>query len=64
MRFVLNESDFKNYINDGFVIKEGVKILFKESDVDNLTSGGVVNQGDVQFILSDIGYCKIYKILS
>jgi len=63
IREVLDEEDFRTYINEGSVIKNCVTIIYHESDLDNLISGGIVTQGNVEFILSDIGYDKIYKIL-
>lgn len=65
-RLILNEDEFRKYISNGFLEKEGIKIWMKKSDIDiPLTPGpeGIVTQGDVQFILSDIGLNRIHKIL-
>lgn len=63
MRAILDYEDFKKYIHNGFVIKDGRKIWMKKSDIENLILGDVITQGDIEFILSDIGYPLIYKTL-
>ncbi|CAG7579828.1 MAG: hypothetical protein SLAVMIC_00114 [uncultured marine phage] len=63
MRLVLDEEDFDKFVHQGYLEKEGVKIWFKKKELSSLSAGDVVTQGDIQFILSDIGFDRIYKII-
>ena len=63
MRVVLDEEKFKEYVNNGSVVIEGRTIISTKENLNLIIKGKVAHQGDIQYILSDIGTDRINNII-
>ena len=63
MRFSLNEKEFREIIENGYTVIDGITIYLSAHEVDEIITGKVVYQVDKMIILKDIGYDRIYDIL-
>ena len=64
MRAVLNEEQFKEYIESGSVVIDGREIRNTPLNMATIIAGGIAKQDDIEYILSDIGYDRINNILN
>ena len=63
MRAVLNEEQFKEYVESGSVVIEGREIKNTPTNLNIIIRGGIATQDDIEYILYDIGFDRIDNIL-
>jgi len=63
VRFSLNEKEFREIIENGYTVIDGITISLDAHEVDEIITGKVIYQIDKMIILKDIGYDRIYNIL-